>query len=131
MKHWRLTIFCIALVAASLTCGCISDVPILPKCRPVEKREGRIFCYTRDFVKGSGCQVCFFRQPFEVLMPGGNGQWGITPTQLIAGVFLCIPLALADWFVASPVVDVVLLPYDIKCNLQSKDEVESQRVSRP
>ena len=116
MKYRRSIVICAALVAVSLVCGCISNVPILPRYRPVDKRDGRIFCYTRDFVKGNGHQVCFFRQPLEALMPGGNGQWGITPMQLVVGVFVGVPLALADWFVTSPVVDTVLLPYDIKCS---------------
>lgn len=129
VKRRRFIVSCIALVAVSLVCGCISNVPILPSYRPVDKRDGRIFCYTRDFVDGNGHQVYFFRQPLEALMPGGNGQWGITPMQLVVGVFVGVPLALADWFIASPVVDTVLLPYDIKCNFQSNDEGESPPIS--
>lgn len=124
-------IICIVLVAVSLVCGCISDVPILPEYCPVEKRDGRIFCYTREFVEGSGNQVRFFRQPFEALNPGGDGQWGITPGQLIVGVVVGIPLALVDWFIASPVVDAVLLPYDIKCNFQPKDVDHSPQNQQP
>lgn len=131
MKRRRFIVFCIALVAVSLVCGCISNVPILPRYRPVDKRDGRIFCYTRDFVDGNGHQVCFFRQPLEALMPGGNGQWGITPVQLVVGVFFGVPLALADWFIASPVVDTVLLPYDIKCSFQSDDGGESSQIPHP
>ena len=124
-------VICIVLVAVSLTCSCISEVPVLPAYCPVEERDGRLFCYTRDFVKGNGHQICFFRQPFEALTPGGNGQWGITPGQLIGGVVVCIPLALADWLIASPVVDTVLLTYDIKCSFQSKEEVESPQTPQP
>lgn len=131
VKRRRFIGFCIVLVAVSLVCGCISNVPILPRYRPVDKRDGRLFCYTRDFVDGNGRQVCFFRQPLEALMPGGNGQWGITPVQLVVGVFVGVPLALTDWFVASPVVDTVLLPYDIKCSFQSDDEVESPQIPHP
>ena len=131
MKYRRSIVICAALVAVSLVCGCISNVPILPRYRPVDKRDGRIFCYTRDFVDGNGHQICFFRQHLEALMLGGNGQWGITPVQLVVGVFVGVPLALADWFIASPVVDTVLLPYDIKCSFQSDDEVESPSISHP
>lgn len=131
VKRQRYIIVCIVLVAVSLVCGCISNVPILPEYCPVEKRDGRLFCYTRDFVEGNGHQICFFRQPLEALNPGGNGQWGITPEQLIMGVAVGIPLALVDWFIASPVVDTVLLPYDIKCSFQSKEEVESSQIPQP
>jgi hypothetical protein len=64
-------------------------------------------------------------------MPGGNGQWGITPVQLVVGVFVGVPLALADWFIASPIVDTVLLPYDIKYNFQSNDMGESSHIQHP
>jgi hypothetical protein len=131
MKRCRFIVFCIAIVVVSSVCGCISHVPILPKYLPVDKRDGRFFCYTRDFVNGNGYQVCFFRQPLEVLMPGGNGQWGITPVQLVVGVFVGVPLALADWFIASPIVDTVLLPYDIKYNFQSNDMGESSHIQHP
>ena len=47
------------------------------------------------------------------------------------GVAVGIPLALVDWFIASPVVDTVLLPYDIKCSFQSKEEVESSQIPQP
>ena len=117
--------FCIGLVVASAICGCISNKPVLPEYRPVEKREGRVFCYTRDFFEGPGCQVCFFRQPYEYFLAGdGGGPLGITPRNIILGVGVCVPLALADWLIASPVVDVVLLPYDIKCKLQPKGSAE-------
>ena len=131
MKYRRSIVICAALVAVSLVCGCISNVPILPRYRPVDKRDGRIFCYTRDFVDGNGHQICFFRQPLEALMLGGNGQWGITPVQLVVGVFVGVPLALADWFVTSPVVDTVLLPYDIKCSFQSDNGGESLQIPHP
>lgn len=131
VKRRRFIGFCIALVSVSLVCGCISHVPILPEYRPVDKRDGCFFCYTRDFVDGNGHQVCFFRQPAEALSPGGNGQWGITPMQLVVGVFVCVPLAFTDWFVACPVVDTVFLPYDIKCNFQSKDRGESSQIPHP
>lgn len=131
VKRQRSIIVCIVLVAVSLVCGCISNVSILPESCPVEKRDGRLFCCTRDFVEGNGHQICFFRQPLEALMPGGNGQWGITPVQLVVGVFVGVPLALADWFIASPVVDTVLLPYDIKCSFLSKEKVESQQIPQP
>lgn len=131
MKHRRFIVFFIAFTALSSICGCMSHLRVLPEYIPVEEREGRLYCYTRAFVEGTGCQVRFFRQPFELLMPGGNGQWGIHPVTLVVGVAIGVPLALADWFIASPVVDTVLLPYDIKCKFQSKDKEELQQVSPP
>ena len=119
--------FCIALLAVSSICSCISDVPVLPESCPVGKREGRIFRYTRDFLEGNGYQVYFFRQPFEVFVPEGR----MTLLKLAAGVFIDIPLGLLDGFVASPVIDALLLPYDIKCKFQSKDDVEQPQMSHP
>ena len=121
--------FCIGLVVVSTICSCISDKPVLPEYRPVEKREGRVFCYTRDFFEGPGCQVYFFRQICDYVMPEGGGPLGITPARLIIGVGLCVPLALADWLVASPVVDTILLPYDIKCKCQLKGGAEQPQSS--
>ena len=102
--------------------GCKSP---LPPYTPVEKRNGRVYCYTRDFVKGSGSQVVFFRQPFEAMFPGGDGQWGFNPFALLL-VPVAVPLALCDWFIAAPVIDTGLLPYDIYRNCVQEDATREE-----
>ena len=130
MKRRRFVGFFVALVAISSLCSCISGKRVMP---PVEERGGRLYCYTRDFFKyGSSSQICFFRQPYEVLdglMPWSSGMGH--PGDILLGVAVCVPLALADWLVASPVVDTVLLPYDIQCKFRSKEETEPPQVPPP
>lgn len=104
---------------------------IMPKYRPVDERNGRLYAYTRDFFDGPGYQVEFFRQPLNALYPGGNGQWGISPSQLLVGLAFGVPLGLADWLVASPVTDTVLLPYDMKCKFDDPPERQEQDADAP
>lgn len=108
--------------ACILMGGCKSP---LPSYIPVHKRAGRAYCYTREFVKGSGSQVEFFRQPMEELFPGGNGEWGINPFAFLI-LPVALPLAFADWLVASPVIDTVLLPYDIHWNCTHDEDSVSR-----
>ena len=110
------------------TAGCKG---IMPKLSPVEKRNGRPYTYTRDFFKGPGHQVEFFRQPLDALYRGGNGQWGISPSQLFMGLAFAVPLALADWLVASPVIDTALLPYDVKRTFDEPPKAKSVQEDAP
>ena len=104
---------------------------IMPKHRPVSERKGCLYTYTRDFFDGPGYQVEFFRQPLNALYPGGNGQWGISPSQLLIGLAFGVPLGLADWLVASPIIDTVLLPYDVKCKFDAPPEPHEREAEEP
>ena len=83
--------------------GC--RIPLRPI--PGMGRDGRLYCYTRDY---SDRESSFCLLGKAMTMNPGNGSWEIIPPP--TAIFPGLPLYLAEQYVICPVLDTVFIPYD-------------------
>lgn len=92
----------------------LSGVLALAGCRlplqplPGPGREGMLYCYTKDY---SERYLPFCLLGKSLVASKGNGSWEIIPAP--TALFPGIPLYLAEQYAICPVVDTVMIPYDL------------------
>ena len=95
---------CLAAVLLALAGGCASFQPI-----PGPGRDGGLYRYTRDYDD----EMLPFSLCGKALVSEANQNWNL----LLPAVVVGAPLYGLEQFVLCPVVDTVLLPYDLALKL--------------
>ena len=106
----RLIVICIA---ALMMAGCCA----LPEAIPPSKREGRLYCYTRNAFKGDERRVRFVGWPLEFFFAhsvnNNSGSWpNPGPIELLFALSM-VPVMMIDPLVVTPIIDTAFIPYDL------------------
>lgn len=121
MRIWK-TLLLLGLLFGGILTLTSCRLPLKPI--PGPGRNGRFYAYTEDY-RERDSPFCLLGK--SLTASKGNGSWEIIPAP--TAIFPGLPLLLLEQYVICPVVDTLLIPYDLWIRRENRAICASEGVS--